>query len=415
MTTLFDDVLRLRPQAVAYEVQRRLTREFPNRFVMMTRSDLFHPHQFFYDKQATRTLHPAVIDVVDHWPGDEENRRVTVEPRHRRETMTWNDQQFEIVTITLRENNDVETLSFIVGDTPDATRTFFLAVCTWCSNTRGAVLTYENGCFGRSETLFRQIQSASFDELILAPELATSVRDDVRRFVDAKNTYAKLNVPWKRGLLLLGAPGNGKTHMLRALVKETGWQCLYVRSFRSRQGDAERGISQVFARARRAAPCVMVLEDLDCLVGDDSRSALLNELDGFAQNQGLLIIATTNHPEKLDRSLLDRPSRFDRKFHFPLPEPRERRAYLEKWRSSLEPSLHFDDETLGEVVEGTHGFTFAYLKELTFAAMMAFVDAGAPMRTVVTQVLANLRGEMSSARKLLPPTPGTERKISLSM
>ena len=159
----------------------------------------------------------------------------------------------------------------------------------------------------------------------------------------------------------------------------------------------------------------MVLEDLDCLVGDDSRSVLLNELDGFVQNEGLLIIATTNHPEKLDRSLLDRPSRFDRKFHFPLPEPRERRRYLERWRSSLETALHFDDDTLTLAVEGTHAFTFAYLKELTFAAMMAFVDGEASMNDVLPRVLENLRGEMSSARKMLPPIPGTDRKISLSM
>lgn len=415
MTTLFDDVLRLRPQAVQYEVQRRLSEEFPNRFVMMTRSDLFDPHRFVYEKQATMRLNPDVMDVLDYWPGDDDVARYTVNPRHRRETMTWNDQQFEIVTVTLRESNDFETMNFIVGDTRKATTTFFTSVCDWCSSTRGAVLTFENGCFSRSEPLFRQIQAANFDDLILSPELNVAVRDDVRRFIAAKETYAKLKVPWKRGLLLLGAPGNGKTHMLRALVKETGWQCLYVRSFKSRQGDAERGITQVFERARRAAPCVVVLEDLDCLVGDDSRSVLLNELDGFVQNEGLLIIATTNHPEKLDRSLLDRPSRFDRKFHFPLPEARERRAYLERWRSSLEPSLQFDEDTLAVTVEGTHAFTFAYLKELTFAAMMAFVDADGSMNDVLPAVLEKLRGEMSSARKMLPPIPGTDRKISLSM
>lgn len=414
MTTLFDDVLHMRPQAVLYEVQRRLTQEFPQRFVMLTRSELFDPYRFVFDKKAVSTLNPDVIDVLDHWPDDDTPGRVTVEQRHRRETLTWEGRQFEVLTITLRENNDFETVSFIVGDTAEQARTFFSAVCAWCSSTRGEVLSFENGSFSRSEALYRQIQSASFDDLILAPELASAVRDDVRRFVAAKETYTKLRVPWKRGLLLLGAPGNGKTHMLRALVRETGWQCLYVRSFRSRQGDAERGISQVFSRARRAAPCVVVLEDLDCLVGDENRSVLLNELDGFAQNEGLLVIATTNHPEKLDRSLLDRPSRFDRKFHFPLPEPRERRAYLERWRATLEPALHFDDDALTLAVEGTHGFTFAYLKELTFAAMMAFVDAGASMEEVLPTTLAALRGEMSSARKLLPPLPGTERKISLS-
>jgi SpoVK/Ycf46/Vps4 family AAA+-type ATPase len=241
------------------------------------------------------------------------------------------------------------------------------------------------------------------------------VRDDVRRFVGGRETYARYRVPWKRGLLLLGPPGNGKTHMLRALVRETQWPCLYVKSFRGRQG-AERGIAEVFARARRAAPCVLVLEDLDCLMDDENRAVLLNELDGFAENQGLLVVATTNHPEKLDRSLLDRPSRFDRKFHFALPAPDERRRYLARWQRDVEPDLHLTAPGLEALVDGTHAFTFAYLKELTFASMLAFMEApvAGAMDEVAVSVLATLKSEMSSARKLLPPMPETERRISLS-
>ena len=64
----------------------------------------------------------------------------------------------------------------------------------------------------------------------------------------------------------------------------------------------------VFARARRSAPCLVVLEDLDSLIKDENRAFLLNELDGFADNEGVVVIASTNHPEKLDPAILDRPS-----------------------------------------------------------------------------------------------------------
>lgn len=413
MNHFFDEVLRLEPQVVLFEAQRRLTARYPGRHVMHTASELFDPYRFVFDQQATRTLHREAGELLAR-STDEDGAKVTAAAIHRWETITWEGRQFDVVTLTLREDSYTNTAYFIVGDDTDSTTKFFLAVCRWCSQTRGEVLVFENACFTRSEQLHAQVRQARFEDLILPPELTDAVRDDVRRFIASKETYAKHRVPWKRGLLLLGAPGNGKTHMVRALVRETGWQCLYVKSFRGRRSDVEEGISRVFARARRAAPCVVVLEDLDCLIGDDSRSVLLNELDGFVQNEGLLIIATTNHPEKIDRSLLDRPSRFDRKFHFSLPEPRERRRYLERWRSGLEPALRFSDETLQALIEGSSGFTFAYLKELTFGAMMAFIDADQTMDEVAPEVLAGLRKELSSARKLLPSSPETDRKISLA-
>jgi transitional endoplasmic reticulum ATPase len=73
------------------------------------------------------------------------------------------------------------------------------------------------------------------------------------------------------------------------------------------------GIRAVFERARREAPCLLVLEDLDSLITDRNRSFFLNELDGLEGNDGLFLIGSTNHPERLDGSLSNRPSRFDRK------------------------------------------------------------------------------------------------------
>jgi SpoVK/Ycf46/Vps4 family AAA+-type ATPase len=69
------------------------------------------------------------------------------------------------------------------------------------------------------------------------------------------------------------------------------------------------------------------MEDIDSMVTDKIRSLFLNELDGFATNVGVVVLATTNHPERLDPAILDRPSRFDRKYYFELPAEAERRAY----------------------------------------------------------------------------------------
>lgn len=75
----------------------------------------------------------------------------------------------------------------------------------------------------------------------------------------------------------------------------------------------EGAMQEVFGKARQLAPCIMILEDLDSLINDRNRSFFLNQLDGIEGNDGLLIIGTTNHFDRLDPALSSRPSRFDRK------------------------------------------------------------------------------------------------------
>jgi transitional endoplasmic reticulum ATPase len=75
----------------------------------------------------------------------------------------------------------------------------------------------------------------------------------------------------------------------------------------------EFAISEVFKKARQNSPCVVILEDLDSQINDQNRSFFLNELDGLQSNDGLLLIGSTNHLDRLDPGLSTRPSRFDRK------------------------------------------------------------------------------------------------------
>ncbi len=137
----------------------------------------------------------------------------------------------------------------------------------------------------------------------------------------------------QRGILMHGPPGNGKTISLKAIIKTCdakGYAPLYVKSFQSSYfatgnktlpptftfvgyaGD-EVSMRSVFNKARQLAPCVLVLEDLDSLINDSNRSFFLNELDGLEGNDGLLVLGTTNHFDRLDPGLSTRPSRFDRK------------------------------------------------------------------------------------------------------
>ena len=103
-----------------------------------------------------------------------------------------------------------------------------------------------------------------------------------------------------------------------------------------------------------------------------------------------MVIATTNHPERLDPAILERPSRFDRKYTFALPAPAERAAYLGHWNTALEPELRLSAAGLAEIVALTEGFSFAYLKELLVSSMMRWIanpQAGQMDTAMRTQAL----------------------------
>jgi hypothetical protein len=160
----------------------------------------------------------------------------------------------------------------------------------------------------------------------------------------------------------------------------------------------EFNIRQVFERARRTAPCVLVLEDLDSLLTLQNRAFFLNELDGFASNIGIVTLATTNHPERLDSSILDRPSRFDRKYPFDLPELPERTAYVSMWNSTLKSSLRLSEEGVTKISELTDGFSFAYLKELFLSSKMRWIATPqeGTMEEVMAEQVGKLREQMVS-------------------
>jgi len=252
----------------------------------------------------------------------------------------------------------------------------------------------------------KKIQKANWDDVILKPENKENLIKDVVGFFTSEELYKKYAIPWKRGLIMWGPPGNGKTISIKAIMKgcsDEGFLPLYVKSFTSWRGD-EGAMTEVFNHARRMSPCVLILEDLDSLITDRNRSFFLNQLDGLEGNDGILLIGTTNHMDKLDPGLSNRPSRFDRKYLFADPDKEERVLYVKYWQKKLasNPEIEFPDSLVGEVADITYGFSFAFLKE-------AFVS------TLVTKMgekghasFANvLKGQIKELRKQLDKSPVT--------
>jgi len=404
--------LRQPAHAAFYIMGRELARLLPNRAIIATRQGTFRPTAFAADGRCRLKERPGVYSemLMDWFVSD---RRFEWTPGNVWLSVQWQGHALELIRLCMPAHYGDRECWWIIGKSAKVVRRFHAEVCDWWSEIRGEVLVFDGGCWEKSAELHDAIQGVTLDSLILAGALKQQIRDDFERFFAAREHYERYGVPWKRGVLFVGPPGNGKTHAVKALVNWLGRPCLYVRSFKAPYRDDHGPIASVFARARSTTPCVLVLEDLDALLTDKNRAYFLNELDGFAANTGVLVLATTNHPERLDPAILDRPSRFDRKYPFDLPGVPERAAYLALWNDHLRPELRLTPDGAERVVSGTDGFSFAYLKELVLVSMMAWVNTPGdpPMDAVMLDQVEPLRRQMLSgaaAQASVPPAGDEE-------
>ncbi|MBV9706454.1 MAG: ATP-binding protein [Chloroflexi bacterium] len=316
----------------------------------------------------------------------------------------WQGHCLDVILLHI-EGNSYRYLYWLLAKSEEVEHDFFAAVCKWNNEIRSEVLVFDMGRWQKDAHLFQDIKNPTFDNLILRGSLKQEIRDDLAQFFGARALYEEHDIPWKRGILFVGPAGNGKTHTIKALLNSQKHPCLYVKSFRAPHGADEVNIRQVFERARRTVPCILVLEDLDSLVTPQNRSFFLNELDGFAANIGIVTLATTNHPERLDPAILDRPSRFDHKYPFDLPELAERKAYITLWNGSLKPMLRLSEEEVDKISEVTEGFSFAYLKELFLSSKMRWIanPQQHTMVQVMTEQVNKLREQMASASAYAEP------------
>ncbi len=447
---IIHDALALPPNAIAYHVSQYLADNQPGKALVEGGDRLFNVEAFARGGNCTIERREEVHDqLITHWRGREmalpgpammgmrmarlmgdainpsfaDGGEIFEQSRNAWLRVTWRGAPFDLVIMNWTAQHGPVFHYWILADTRAAAEGLITAVCTWNSELRGEVLVFDGGCWQKDAHLFEAIKGASFDNLILRGSLKEELFADLSRFFAARAVYEAQRVPWKRGILLVGPPGNGKTHAVKAIINAMGQRCLYVKSFRAEHVPEEANIRQVFDRARRSAPCILVLEDLDALVTAETRSFFLNELDGFAANVGVVTLATTNHPERLDPAIVDRPSRFDRKYPFELPAEAERLAYAQMWNASLAPELRASPDGLVAVAAATDGFSFAYLKELFLCSMMRWMSdqvEGAMDQTMAGQV-GVLRDQMMSAppddqpSTVTPQTRGRMPRMAMMM
>jgi AAA+ superfamily predicted ATPase len=388
------DALLQPTDVIAYDVGRELAELYPDKAILEGQTWYFDLDAFVRAEKCSVIEERSVFSHVrNEWEGRGKKQKQRLQNSWL--NILWRGKLLEVVLLTWAEGYYRGRHHWVVADDRQLAEAFFDAVCEWSCEVRGEILVYQDGYFKKDKELFDSIKTATFENLVLAEALKNEIRRDFAQFFDSREVYERYQIPWKRGAILIGPPGNGKTHTIKALINELGKPCIYVRSFKG-DGTEQENIAEVFKQARLSAPCIVVLEDLDAMIDDGNRAFFLNELDGFGSNAGVLVIATTNHPDKLDSAILDRPSRFDRKYLFELPQKVEREAYVAAWNRELQPEMKLTDSATGDLVVATEGFSFAYLKELLLSATVQWVsnDRKASMDEVVGQQVDLLRGQI---------------------
>ncbi len=207
---------------------------------------------------------------------------------------------------------------------------------------------------------------------------------EIVEFLKNPARFQKLGGKMPRGVLLFGQPGTGKTLLARAVSGEAGVPFFtasaseFVEMF---VGVGASRVRDLFDQARKAAPAVIFIDELDAVGrhrfagiggGHDEREQTLNqlliELDGFEQNQGIVLIAATNRPDVIDPALL-RPGRFDRQIHVPAPHLKGREDILKVHAREVKMSPKVD---LSVIARRTPGFSGADLANvINEAALLA--------------------------------------------
>lgn len=201
----------------------------------------------------------------------------------------------------------------------------------------------------------------NIDHLLSLPDSATEILlAEFSQFWELREQFDNRGFTFKRGMLMWGPPGSGKTsaiwQMTQRLIQDLKGAVLFV--------DNPQTVIwciNILRRIEPKRPIITVMEDIDAIISQHGEHTLLALLDGEFQTDNVVHIATTNYPQYLDRRFVDRPSRFDTIMEIGMPSEAARRVYFKNKEVDL------SDDELERWVELTEGYSIAHLREVIIA------------------------------------------------
>jgi transitional endoplasmic reticulum ATPase len=204
--------------------------------------------------------------------------------------------------------------------------------------------------------VFVEVPDVTWDQVGGLAGTKDRLREAIQWPLDYPSVFEQLDMAAARGVLMYGPPGTGKTLLAKAVANEAESNFISIKGpelLNKYVGESEKGVREVFEKARANAPTVIFFDEIDAIAGERGQrmgdsgvgervvSQLLTELDGLEELEDVVVIATTNRPDLIDGALL-RAGRLDRHIHVPVPDEDARRAIL---------GVHTEAKPLAESVD----------------------------------------------------------------
>ena len=223
----------------------------------------------------------------------------------------------------------------------------------------------------------------TFDDVMGCDEAKGDLKEIVK-YLKSPEDFTRLGGKLPKGVLLMGPPGTGKTLLARAIAGEAGVPFFFTSGSEFEEmyvGVGARRVRDLFDAAKAKAPCIIFIDEIDAIGGTRqlkeqqamkmTLNQLLVEMDGFSQNNGVIVIGATNFAEVLDDALV-RPGRFDRHVAVPLPDVKGRKDILEMYTGKLPIAEDVDIDVLARATPGMSGAEISNLANE--AALKAALD-----------------------------------------
>ncbi len=259
----------------------------------------------------------------------------------------------------------------------------------------------------RRDEFFLRKRNIITEEILRLPDNNFElILEDIKKFWTSQNKYNNHSFIYKRGIILYGHPGCGKTSLIQ-LVSENLINDHKGIIINITQPDHIYDFNKIMVPLREIEPdrkIILILEDIDNFINVDKAllTKLLQILDGSNKLDNIITIATTNYQEKLEERIANRPSRFDRRYEIGLPSKEVRKYYIEK-KLSIEELKNIN---LNEWVKVSEGFTLDHLKELLLSVFVLGYD----FKDAVNEIKSMMNGKLKANGQL-----GTKGNIGFNV
>jgi SpoVK/Ycf46/Vps4 family AAA+-type ATPase len=246
--------------------------------------------------------------------------------------------------------------------------------------------------------IFFSKKEVNLDDLMILPDSASEeVIEGIETFWKKEEHFRKFGFLWKRGVMLWGPPGSGKTstvQLISKMIVDRGGLSTYIQNPEL----GARGL-ELMRRIEPDRPIVVILEDIDAISQRHGEADLLALLDGELQIDNVIFIATTNYPERLDKRLTNRPSRFDIVKKIGMPSEDARRVYLKATNKRLAEKGNKAELELW--IKQTKQFSLAHIKELIISVEVFEIPLDGAVERLRAMMDINLNSEDGYDKKVI--------------